>query len=286
MGGRPYPSTSEVTRTRPRREEWPCPGSRRRQASWRQRSAQRSSVRHSWHTAKLASTRKHAAHIIAEQSKALYHNNGGGQPHHPPQAPRPAQHPTPRVGARPTTRALHPRTAIAARKQGTRASLKGRPRGLGLGPANWWAALSKRFGGYQTRPQWGERPCLGSRGHHASRRQRSARRRGSVAHNAAQQTKAGKRHTMKCASTRQHAAHSTAEQSNVVYRNNNGGQPHHPPRAPTPAQHTTPRVGPDPPHGHFTHTQPPPPTNKARTWSITKGPRPHAPTPKRRPPHT
>ena len=33
------------------------------------------------------------------------------------------------------------------------------------------------------------------------------------------------------------------------------------------------------------HTQPPPPTNKARTWSITKGPRPHAPTPTRRPPH-
>ena len=76
---------------------------------------------------------------------------GGGQPHHPPQAPTPAQYPTPRVGARPTTRALHPRTATAARKQGTRASLKGRPRGLGLGPANgWvaWVALSKRFGGY------------------------------------------------------------------------------------------------------------------------------------------
>ena len=44
--------------------------------------------------------------------------------------------------------------------------------------------------------------------------------------------------------------------------------------------------GSDLPHGHFTHTQPPPPTNKARTWSITKGPRPHAPTPTRRPPHT
>ena len=47
-----------------------------------------------------------------------------------------------------TTRALHPRTATAAHKQGARASLKGRPRGLGLGPANEWAALSKRFGGY------------------------------------------------------------------------------------------------------------------------------------------
>ena len=150
MGGRPYPSTSEVTRTRPQREEWPCPGSRGRHASWRQRSAQRSAARQSWqrHIAKLASTRKHTTHITAKQSKAVYHNNGGGQPDHLPQAPAPAQHPTPKVGATPTTQALHPRTATAARKQGTRASLKGRPRGLGLGPANGWAALSKRFGGY------------------------------------------------------------------------------------------------------------------------------------------
>ena len=150
MGGRPYPCTSEVTRTRPRREEWPCPGSRGRHASWRQRSAQHSAARQSRqrHTAKLASTRKPAALSIAEQSKSVYHNNGGGQRHHLPQAPAPAQHPTPRVGARPTTRALHPRTATAARKQDTRASLKGRPRGLGLGPANGWTALSKHFGGY------------------------------------------------------------------------------------------------------------------------------------------
>ena len=56
--------------------------------------------------------------------------------------------PTPSVGARPTTRALHPRTATAAHKRGARARIKGRPRGLGLGPANGWAALSKRFGGY------------------------------------------------------------------------------------------------------------------------------------------
>ena len=41
MGGRPCPSASEVTRTRPPREERPCPGSRGRRASWRQRSAQR-----------------------------------------------------------------------------------------------------------------------------------------------------------------------------------------------------------------------------------------------------
>ena len=78
----------------------------------------------------------------------MYHNDGGGQPHHLPQAPALAQHPTPSVGARPTTRALHPCTATAAHKQGARASLKGRPRRLGLGPANGWAALSKRFGGY------------------------------------------------------------------------------------------------------------------------------------------
>ena len=93
-----------------------------------------------WHT-------KHTADSVAEQRKAVYHNNGGGQPHHPPQAPVPAQHPKPRVGARPTTRALHPRTATAARKQGTCANLKGRTEGLGLGPANGWAALSKHFGG-------------------------------------------------------------------------------------------------------------------------------------------
>ena len=54
-----------------------------------------------------------------EQSKVVYHNNSGGQPHHPPRAPTPAQHPTPRGGARPTTRALHPHTATAAHKQGT-----------------------------------------------------------------------------------------------------------------------------------------------------------------------
>ena len=117
-----------------------CLGSCVRHASWRQRSAQRSTARQSRqrHTAKLASTRQHAAHSIADQSKAVYHNNGGGQPHHPPQAPAPAQHPTPRVGARPTTRALHPRTATTARKQarkqGTRTS---RARGLGLGPRQW-----------------------------------------------------------------------------------------------------------------------------------------------------
>ena len=149
MGGRPYPSTLEVTGTRPRQKEWPCQGSRGRHASWRPRGAQRSAAHQSRqrHTAKFASTRKHAAHGIAEQSKAVYHNNGGRQPHHLPQARAPAQHPMPRVGATPTTRALHPRTATTARKQGTRASLKGRPRGLELGPVNGWAALSKRFGG-------------------------------------------------------------------------------------------------------------------------------------------
>ena len=83
--------------------------------------------------------------------------------------------PTPNAqgGARPTTRTLHPRAATAARKQGTRANLKGRPWGLGLGPANGWAAPSKRFGGYPNSAPTGERPCPGSRSHHASLRQRS-----------------------------------------------------------------------------------------------------------------
>ena len=97
---------------------------------------------------KLPAHESHTAHSIAEQSKAVYHNDGGGQPHHLPQAPAPAQHPTPRVGATPTAWALHPRPATAAHKQGAVASPKGRPRGLGLGPANGWAALSKRFRGY------------------------------------------------------------------------------------------------------------------------------------------
>ena len=163
MGGRPYPSFSEATWTRPRREEWPCPGSRGRHASWRQRSAQRSTARQSRqrHTAKLAGTRQHAAHNIAEQSKAVYHNNGGRQPHHPPQAPALAQHPMPKVGATPTTWALHPRIATAARKQGTHANLKDRPRGLRLGSANGWAALSKRFGGYPNSAAMGGAALLG-----------------------------------------------------------------------------------------------------------------------------
>ena len=105
------------------------------------------------------------------------------------QAPAPAQHPTPRVGARPTTRALHPRTATAARKQDTRANLKGR---LGLGPANGWAALSKRFRGYPNSAPTGEWPCLCSRGRHASQRQSSTQRGGSIAHNAAQHARAGR----------------------------------------------------------------------------------------------
>ena len=100
MGGQPYPSTLEVPRTRPRRKDWPCPDSRGYHASWRQHSAHPSAARQSRqrHTAKLVSTRQHATHNIVEQSKAVYHNNGGGRPHHPPQARTPAQHPTPRVG--------------------------------------------------------------------------------------------------------------------------------------------------------------------------------------------
>ena len=154
MSGRLCPNTSEVTRAQPRREEWPYPGSRGRHA-------QHSAARKSWqrHTAKLASTRKHAAHSIAEQSKAVYHNDGGGQPQHLPQAPAPTQHPTPSVGAKPTTRALRPHTATGAHNQGVRTSLKGRPRALGLSPANGWAALSKRFGGYPNSAPTGERPC-------------------------------------------------------------------------------------------------------------------------------
>ena len=41
----------------------------------------------------------------------------------------------------------------------------------------------------------------------------------------------------------QHHRRGGGGQSKVVYRNDSGGQPHHPPRAPKPAQHPTPRVG-------------------------------------------
>ena len=180
MGGRPCPSTSEVTRARSRQEEWPYPGSHGRHTSWTQHNAQRSATPKNWqrHTAKLAITRKHTPHSVAEQSKAVYHNDGGGQPHHPPQAPAPAQHPTPSVGARPTTRALHPRTATSAHKQGAHASLKGKPRGLDSAPPMGGRPYPSASEVTRTRPPQGERPCPGSRGHHASRRQRSAQRGG------------------------------------------------------------------------------------------------------------
>ena len=37
---------------------------------------------------------------------------------------------------------------IEAHKGDQHTNLVGRPRGLGFGPANGWAALSKHFGGY------------------------------------------------------------------------------------------------------------------------------------------
>ena len=62
--------------------------------------------------------------------------------------------------------------------------------GLGVGPANEWAALSKRFGGYPNSA--GEQPCPGSHGRHTSQRQRSAQHGDRIAHNAAHRTKAGR----------------------------------------------------------------------------------------------
>ena len=247
MVGRPCPSTSEVTWARPRREEWPYPGSRGRHTSWRQRSAQGSAAPKSRqrHIAKFASTRKHAAHRTAKQSKAVYHNEGGRQPHHPPQARAPAQHPTPSVGGRPTTRALHPRTATAAHKRGARAQeSQAGPGGSDSAPPMGGRPCPSASEVTRTRPPREERPCPGSRGRRASWRQRSAQRGGSIAHNAAQQAKAGR--GTQCNSpahnsTQQHTT--TEEQSKVVYHNNSGGQPHHPPRTPTPAKHPTPRVG-------------------------------------------
>ena len=192
MGGRPCPSTSEVTWARPRREEWPYPGSRGRHTSWRQRSAQCSAAPKSRqrHIAKFASTRKHTAHSIAEQSKAVYHNDGSGQPHHPPQAPAPAQHPTP--SAQHTTRALHPRTAPPPTNEARAQESKAGPGGSDSAPPIGGRPCPSAPEVTRTRPPREERPCLGSRGRRASWRQRSAQRGGNIAHNAALQAKASR----------------------------------------------------------------------------------------------
>ena len=167
MGGRPYPSTLEVTRTRPRREEWPCPGSRGRHPSWRQRSAQCNAARQSRqrHTPKLASTRQHAAHNIAEQRKAVYHNNGGGQPHHPPQAPAPAQHPTrPGWGPDPPHgHFTHTQPPPPANKAHTQTSKAG-PGGSDSAPPMGGRPYPSASEVTRTQPRRGERPCPGSRG--------------------------------------------------------------------------------------------------------------------------
>ena len=191
MGGRPYPSTSEVTQTWPQREEWPCPGSRGRHASRRQRSAQRSAACQSRqrHTTKLASTRQHTAHSIVEQSKAVYHNNGGGQPHHPPQAPAPAHTQRPGWGLDPPhghfTHAQPPPPTNKARAQASG------PGGLDSGPPMGGRPYPSASEVTRTQPQRGEQPCPGSRCRHASRRQHSAQRTGgmtSPAHDCAQHT--------------------------------------------------------------------------------------------------
>ena len=81
------------------------------------------------HSTRQRSTRVRGQHNTThsvEQSKAAHHN-GGGQPQHAPQTPTLAQHPTPKAGARPTTRATHPCTTTTANKQGTHAGHHQRP---------------------------------------------------------------------------------------------------------------------------------------------------------------
>ena len=58
-----------------------------------------------------------------------------------PNTQRPVWGQTHHTGTTPTHSHRRPQTGRA------RARITGRPRGLGLGPANGWAALSKRFGG-------------------------------------------------------------------------------------------------------------------------------------------
>ena len=194
MGGRPCPSTSEVTWARPRREEWPYPGSRGRHTSWRQRSAQGSAALKSRqrHIAKFASTRKHAAHNTAKQSKAVYHNDGGGQPHHPLQAPAPPNTQRPVWGADPPhgqcTHAQPPPPTNGARAQESQAG----PGGSDSAPPMGGRPCPSASEVTRTRPPREERPCPGSRGRRASWRQRSAQRGGNITHNAALQAKAGR----------------------------------------------------------------------------------------------
>ena len=127
MGGQPYPSTLVVTRIRPQWEEWPCPGSRGRHASWRQRNTPELAQAHS-------ETCQHMTARRTEQSSVPQQQRRTATP--PLQAPAPAQHPTPMVGARPTTRVLHPRTATAACKQGMRKPQRQAP-GVRTQPRQW-----------------------------------------------------------------------------------------------------------------------------------------------------
>ena len=69
----------------------------------------------------------------------MYHNNGGGQPHHPPQAPAPAQHPMPKgqthhTGTSPTHSHRSPQTTHERKRQRQAPGAQIRPRQWVGGP--------------------------------------------------------------------------------------------------------------------------------------------------------
>ena len=138
----------------------------------------------------------------------------------------------------------------------------------------------------RTQPPREERPCPGSRGRRASWRQRSAQRGGSIAHNAGSTAgQSRQRHTMKLASTQQHAAahkYNRAKQSSVPQQQRRTATP--------PAASTNTSQTPNTQGGSQTHYTGTSPTHSHRRPQTRHAhgapPRPHTPTPTRRPPHT
>ena len=103
-----------------------------------------------------------------------------------PNTQRPVWGPDPPYGQ--CTHAQPPPPTNGARAQAPKAGPGGSDSALPMGGRPCPSASEVTW----TQPPRGEQPCPGSRGRHASRRQRSAQRGGGIAHNAALQAKAGR----------------------------------------------------------------------------------------------
>ena len=193
MGGRPCPSTSEVTQARPRREEWPYPGSCGRHASRRQRSAARNAAGRD--TQRNLPAHESTQHTVQQNNPKQCTTTMAADSHttcrkhqHQPNTQRLVWGPHPPHGH--CTHAQPPPPTNRARAQVSKAS----PGGSDSAPPMGGRPYPSTSEVTRTRPPrgGGGRPCLGSRGRHASQRQRSGQRGGNIAHNAAQQAKAGR----------------------------------------------------------------------------------------------